>query len=223
MSKRILVVTAHPDDEILGVGGTIARHISAKDEVVISIAADKGVARYQDETIQVVRQCCLAAARCLGVYDVRFGGFADQKLDALPIVDLTRWLEALLDNIRPQVIYTHHRGDINRDHQLIHGATLTAARPYSAPYVERILCYEAPSATEWSGPYTENAFLPNIYVDITAHLEKKLEAMSEYTTELRPFPHPRSIEALRARAAFWGSVIGVDAAEPFVLIREIHR
>ena len=105
----------------------------------------------------------------------------------------------------------------------MHEATLTAARPYSTPYVERILCYETPSATEWAGPYVENCFVPSVYVDITAHLETKLMAMSAYTTELRPFPHPRSLEALRVRAAHWGSVVGVAAAEPFMLVREIQR
>lgn len=223
MPKHILIVAAHPDDEILGVGGTIARHVSQGDEVVISIAADNGSARYDDEKIQFVRHCCKEASHRLGVRDVRLGSFADQRLDVVPILEITQWLEGILDNVRPQVIYTHHRGDINRDHQLIHEATLTAVRPYAAPYVERVLCFESPSATEWSGPYCETAFIPNVFVDITGHLEIKLEAVLEYKTELRPFPHPRSVETLRARAALWGSVIGVAAAEPFVLVREIQR
>ncbi len=223
MSKRILVVAAHPDDEILGVGGTIARHGSDGDQILIAIAADRGTARYDDDKIQFVRNCCTAAIRRLGVTDICFGDFADQKLDVLPILDLTQWLEGIADKFMPQIIYTHHRGDINRDHQLIHEATLTAFRPYSTPYVERILSYEAPSATEWCGPYAEDTFIPNVFVDITDSLEDKLHAMIEYTTELRAFPHQRSLDSLRARAAFWGSVVGVAAVEPFVLIREIER
>jgi len=223
MSKRILIVAAHPDDEILGAGGTIARHGVQGDQVAMAIAADRGTARYDDEKIELVRQCCRAAARRLGITEVCFGDFADQRLDVLPILDITQWLESIANRFQPSVIYTHHRGDINRDHKLVHEATLTALRPYAAPYVERILCYEAPSATEWCGPYAENAFIPNVFVDITGTLENKLEAMSEYSTELRTFPHPRSPEALRSRATFWGSTVGVAAAEPFVLVRQIDR
>jgi len=223
VSKRVLVVAAHPDDELLGLGGTIARHVSHADQVTIGLVADAGTARYQDETIQVVRRCTLQATSQLGVSDVRFAGLADQKLDTLPILEITQWIERILQDIRPQIIYTHHRGDINRDHQVVHEATLTAARPYSTPYIERILCYETPSATEWAGPYSENYFMPNVYVDITAHLESKLKAMSAYTTELRCFPHPRSLESLQARAVYWGSIIGAAAAEPFMLVREVQR
>ena len=223
MPRQVLVLAAHPDDELLGLGGTVARHVSLGDRVVIALIADAGTARYEDKTIQFVRRCALEAASRLGVYDVRFAGLADQKLDTLPILDITQWIEAVLRDVQPQIIYTHHRGDINRDHQVVNEATLTAARPYSAPYVERILCFETPSATEWAGPYVEDWFVPNAYVDITAHLETKLSAMSAYATELCSFPHPRSVEALRTRAAYWGSVIGVAAAEAFILVREIQR
>lgn len=223
MTNRILVIAAHPDDELLGLGGTVARHASYKDQVTIALIADAGTARYEDETIQAVRRSALQAAKWLGVSDVRFAGLADQKLDTLPILEITQWIERILQDIQPRIIYTHHRGDINRDHQVVYEATLTAARPYSAPYIERILCYETPSATEWAGPYVENYFVPNVYIDITNHLEIKLRAMSAYATELRPFPHPRSLELLRTRAGYWGSVIGVAAAEPFMLVREIQR
>ncbi len=223
MSRRILIIAAHPDDEILGAGGTIARHGSQGDQVFMAIVADRGTARYDAEKIEFVRQCCKAAARRLGIAEVCFGDFADQKLDTLPILDITQWLEGIANKFQPSVIYTHHRGDINRDHRLVHEATLTALRPYAAPYAERILCYEAPSATEWCGPYAEDTFIPNVFVDITSQLEVKLDALLEYKTELRPFPHPRSAEIVRARAALWGSVIGVAAAEPFVLVRQIDR
>jgi LmbE family N-acetylglucosaminyl deacetylase len=220
---HILVVAAHPDDEILGLGGTIARHASLGDLVTVAIIADNGIARYGDETVQTVRHCTREAAERIGISNLRFAGLADQVLDTLPILEITQWIEDVLREIQPQVIYTHHRGDINTDHQLVHKATLTAARPYSAPYVERIYCFETPSATEWAGPYPERFFVPNVHVDITDFLDIKLSAMTGYVTELCAFPHPRSLEALRARAAYWGSVIGVAAAEPFMLMREIQR
>jgi LmbE family N-acetylglucosaminyl deacetylase len=223
VTRQVLVIAAHPDDEVLGLGGTIARHVSSGDQVTIALIADVGTARYEEATIQALRRCALQAASQLGVSDVRFAGLADQKLDTLPILEITQWIEGVMQDVQPRIIYTHHRGDINCDHRVVHEATLTAARPYSAPYVERILCYETPSATEWAGPYLENCLMPNVYVDITDYIESKLSAISAYTTELCPFPHPRSAEALRARATYWGSVMGVAAAEPFMLAREIQR
>jgi LmbE family N-acetylglucosaminyl deacetylase len=223
MSKRILVVAAHPDDEILGVGGTIARHVSGGDLCAVAILADTHSARYDDETMEVVRRCAREAAHRLGVSDVRFGGLADQRLDTVPIVEIIDWVAKVLHDVEPQVVYTHHRGDINRDHQIAYEATLTAARPYSTPFVERILCYETPSATEWAGPHVEHAFIPNVFVDIGAHLDTKLNALSAYKTELCRAPHPRSLEALRTRAGYWGSIVNLAAAEPFALSREISR
>jgi LmbE family N-acetylglucosaminyl deacetylase len=220
---KVLVVAAHPDDEILGLGGTIARHVAEGDAVTILLLADHGSARYDVNRIREVRGAARAASDRLGVSDVRFGELEDQKLDVLPILEVTQRVEAALQEVQPQLVYTHHRGDINRDHAVVHEATLTAARPYSAPSVRRIICYETPSATEWAGPYPESAFIPNLYVDISAHLETKLEAMAEYPSELREPPHPRSLQSLRSHAAHWGSVIGAAAAEPFILVREIKR
>jgi LmbE family N-acetylglucosaminyl deacetylase len=220
---NILVVAAHPDDEVLGLGGTVARHVAAGDQVSILILADGGSVRYDDERMREVRDAARAASARHGVSDVRFGALEDQKLDVLPILEVTLRVEAVLQEVRPEIVYTHHRGDINRDHAVVHEATLTAARPYSAPFVGRILCYETPSATEWAGPFPESAFVPNVFVDISDHIETKLEAMAAYPSELKDPPHPRSLEALRIHAAYWGSVIGVTAAEPFFLMREICR
>ena len=223
MPKQVLVLAAHPDDELLGPGGTVAKHSFCGDRIAFAIIADGCSARYDDITMHAVRINSLNAAKELGVSDVRFAGLPDQRLDGLSILEITQWIEGILREIQPQIIYTHHHGDINRDHRVVHEATLTAARPYSAPYVERILCYETPSATEWATNGAADHFSPNVFVEISDFLENKLEALSQYETELRAFPHPRSLEALRARAAHWGSVIGVMAAEPFMLAREIQN
>ena len=220
---NVLMVVAHPDDEVLGPGGTVARHVAEGDEVAILILADHGSVRYDEELMREVRRAARAASNRMGVSEVRFGELEDQKLDALPILEVTQRVEAVLQEVQPEIVYTHHRGDINRDHTVVHEATLTAARPYSAPFVRRVLCYETPSATEWAGPYPESAFIPNVFVDISDYLEIKLQAMAEYPSELREAPHPRSLEALLSHAAHWGSVIGVSAAEPFMLVREILR
>jgi LmbE family N-acetylglucosaminyl deacetylase len=221
MTRHVLIIAAHPDDELLGPGATIARHAAEGDTCTIAIVADAGSARYDEQTIERVRGCARRAAGRLGVSDVRFGGFADQALETIPVISITKWIEQVSDEVRPEWVYTHHRGDINRDHQLVSEATLTAFRPYAARYTKRILSFETPSATEWAGPYADHAFLPNVSVDVTGHLEAKLSAVAAYDSELRPPPHPRSIDALRTRAAHWGSVIGAAAAEPFVLLREI--
>jgi LmbE family N-acetylglucosaminyl deacetylase len=221
MARHVLIIAAHPDDELLGPGATIARHTARGDRCTIAIVADAGSARYDERTMEQVRDCARRAAGHLGVSDVRFGGFADQALETIPVISVTRWIEAVGDDVRPEWVYTHHRGDINRDHQIVSEATLTAFRPYAAPHTKRILSFETPSATEWAGPYVGHAFVPNVYHDVSGHLAAKLAAVAEYETELRPAPHPRSVEALATRAAHWGSVIGVAAAEPFVLLRDI--
>ena len=221
MTRRVLVIAAHPGDELLGPGATIARHVAAGDRCTIAIVADAGSARYDEPTIERVRDCARRAAGRLGVTDVRFGGLPDQALETVPLITINRWIERIAGEVRPEWIYTHHRGDLNRDHQLVAEAALTAFRPYAAPYVRRILSFETPSSTEWADPSPDRAFVPNVYVDVSAHLAAKLAAVAEYETELRPAPHPRSVQALSTRAAYWGSVIGVAAAEPFVLLREI--
>ena len=223
MNKTILVIGAHPDDEILGLGGTLARHRALGDRVIAGLVADVGDVRYKQDTIDLVRECAQRSASILGIESVHFGGFPEQALEQLRIIEITQWIELLIADTEPEIIYTHHRGDINHDHQLVHAATLTAARPYNATSVKRVLTFETPSSTEWSGPYPEYLFAPNVFVDITATLGQKLEAMAAYPTELRDFPHPRSLESLRARATYWGSQIGVEAAEPFFLVREIQK
>jgi LmbE family N-acetylglucosaminyl deacetylase len=215
----VLAVVAHPDDETLGPGATLARHARAGRRVVVAIAADVGRAGLDAAGHERIRAAARAAAKELGVAELRFGGFPDQALDTLPIRQLTGWVEDLLDELAPAVVYAHHRGDVNRDHRVVHEAALTAARPYRAPSVEQIFCFETPSSTEWSAPDVENAFLPNCFVDVSRTLEAKLRAMASYSSELRPPPHPRSLESLRHRAAHWGACAGFAAAEPFVLAR----
>lgn len=223
MSESVLVLGAHPDDEVLGLGATLARHIARGDAVCVALIADGNPIRYDEELARHAHQCAREAASRLGVTEVRFAGMGDQRLDTLGIVDVTQWIEGVVRDVRPSTIYTHHRGDANYDHRVVFEATMAAVRPYNAPFVERVLCYETPSSSEWAQALPEHFFMPNVYVDITDHLETKLNAIAAYHLELRPYPHPRSIEALRIRAAHWGSVIGVRAAEPFSLVREIER
>lgn len=217
---KILVIAAHPDDEVLGLGGTIAKHVNKGDEVYVCIVAEGATVRYERGMINELKKYALQASEILGVKKVHFLGFPDQKLDTLSLIEIIKPIEKIISNIEPEIVYTHHYGDLNKDHQIVFEATVTATRPIGNK-IKKVLCYETPSSTEWSPPITKCAFMPNVYTDISDTLQKKIEAMMAYKSEVRNHPHPRSIETLRINAQYQGSKIGVKAAERFMLIREI--
>ena len=225
MPQRVLVVAAHPDDEMLGVGGTMAQHVLDGDSVSVLIMTDGVTARHNETEPQQV--AARDACRTIGVADVHFANLPDQKLDALPLLEVIKPISALVNTLRPDTVYTHHRGDANQDHRAVFAATLVAVRPFGNNPVERVLCYEVGSSTEWGPPFMEWAFLPNVFVDISATLDQKLAALESYRatfeTEIRPYPHPRSPEAVRVYAQQRGVTVGMNAAEAFVLVRHLQR
>lgn len=217
---NILVISAHPDDEVLGPGGTILKHASAGDEVSILLACCGTNLRYGREEADRLKATSEKVGELLGARRVLFGDLPDQGLDTLALTDVARRIEQTIAAVDPRTIYTHYWGDINRDHRVLCEAVAVAARPYAAPGVRSLACFETASSTEWGCPAGLPSFHPQRFVDISAHLARKLDAFSLYTSEMRPWPHPRSREALEARARAWGSVIGVEAAEAFVISRE---
>ena len=223
MRRQVLVIAAHPDDETYGLGGVIARHTRGGDPVSVLILTDGVTARHNQIEIQkaAARQACTA----LGVGDVRFAGLPDQRLDDLPLLEVIKPIHELVRELRPQVVYTHHRGDANQDHRTVFAATLVEVRPFGGNPVERVLCYEVASSTEWGPPFADWAFLPNVFVDIGATLEAKLSAVEAYRqtyqSEVKPFPHPRSSEAVRVYAQQRGVSVCMPAAEAFILVREL--
>lgn len=219
---NVLVVAAHPDDEILGVGGTIASHVARGDQVRLAVMCEGVSSRYSPERDSEIRRQATEAARILGVTDVVLGDLPDQRLDTLPLGEIVNQVDSLMGAVQPEVIYTHFAGDVNRDHRVLAEAVLISARPYSARSLREILMFETPSSTEWSSPVLTTPFQPSVYVDIGEFLERKIKAFSCYSAELRPFPHPRSPEALADRARYWGSVVNRKSAEPFVLVRSIR-
>lgn len=225
MSRNILVIGAHPDDETFGVGGTIAQHAKHGDRVSVLILTDGVTARHSETGPQ--QDAARRATGILGARDLHFGELPDQRLDSLPLLEVIRPITQLVRELRPQVVYTHHRGDANQDHRTVFAATLVAVRPREGTPVERVLCYEVASSTEWGPPYPEWAFIPNWYVDIGATIETKLQAVDAYRdtfeSEVKPFPHPRSPEAVRIYAQHRGITVAMPAAEAFVLTREIVR
>lgn len=228
MSKRrIVVIAAHPDDEVLGCGGTIAKHALAHDEVHVLIVGEGLTSRAPtaDLALSALRDAAQRAAKVLNVRTVSFLGFADNRLDGLDRLDLIRPIEKTLTELRPHTVYTHHSGDVNIDHRRIHEAVVTACRPHpkSAHPVETLLYFEVNSSTEWQTPGSAAPFVPHWYEDISTTLDTKLAALTEYAGELRPWPHPRSPEAVTHLARWRGATCGVEAAEAFMLGRHIGR
>ena len=225
---KVLVVAAHPDDEVLGCGGTIARLSGAGHDVFIAILGEGITSRYQERNLadrSMVRELhgrSQQVAGLLGAKDLFLHTLPDNRFDTVALLDVIKIIEELVERLRPQAIYTHHGGDLNMDHAVVHRAVLTATRPVAGCSMKEILAFEVPSSTEWAFGQFQPTFRPNVFVDISATLEVKMQAMALYEGEVRPFPHPRSPEALRAAARRWGSVAGLRAAEAFAIVREVR-
>lgn len=217
---RVLVISAHMDDEILGVGGTIAKHIQAGDSVTVCIACKRAYNhQFDPKLVQEEKEAAIRAAKILGYEDIRFLDLRDELLDER-LLDVIVPLEECVLQIKPAVVYTHHRGDSNQDHRAVFQATLVACRTISQHKVRRLLSYEGPSSTDTAPPFSEYTFQPNFYVDISHFLDRKIEAVRAYARELREFPHPRSAKGIEVLARKRGMEIGFQAAEAFTVIRD---
>lgn len=226
MSEVVLVVAAHPDDEAIGCGGTIARWTSEGREVHLLFLADGETARGRanggdDDRISRRQQACRSAAELLGAASVSFEQLPDNRMDSVDLLDVVQLIEKAIENNGPRILLTHHGGDVNIDHQLVHEAALAACRPQPGQPVRRLLFFEVASSTEWRPPTSATPFLPSYYVEISKQVEVKGAALRAYADELRPFPHPRSVEALEALARWRGATVGLAAAEGFVVGRWI--
>jgi N-acetylglucosamine malate deacetylase 1 len=222
---RILTVAAHPDDETLGAGATMARLAAASHEVHVCILTEGVTARHGHVDLQ--QKCAMRACEILGVSDVMFCGLPDQRLDALPLLDVITPIEKYVSQIQPDLVFTHFSQDANQDHRIAFQATLVATRPMPDTSVATVLCYETASSTEWAPPFPGSVFSPNLFVDISSTLPVKLDAMRAYeqtfSGEMHPFPHPRSYQALEAYSRRHGAAAGVGAAEAFMLVRHVGR
>ena len=224
----ILILAAHPDDEVLGAGGALARWSAEGAEVAAVFFADGVGARGQgsvstdDFHVKERRQAARNAAEVLGISRVEFLDFPDNRLDTVPLLEIAQAAERWIGELRPEVVLTHHAGDLNIDHRIVHQAVMTACRPQNGHPVRRILGFEVPSSTEWQAPGSGVPFEPNVFVDITATLDRKREALRAYAAEMREWPHPRSLQAVEHLARWRGATVGVEAAEAFVLARQIH-
>jgi LmbE family N-acetylglucosaminyl deacetylase len=220
---RVLVFAAHPDDEVLGMGGTIALHAAVRSDSVRTVCVTDGSStQYPGDAAKRAQkeEEARRAAGELGVDDYVHLDLPDMRLDTLAHVDVNGVVEAQIAEFAPQVVYTPHP-DVNFDHRVLFDSVAVATRPAPGQTVRRLLTYAPTSSTEWT-PAAVNWFVPNWFVDITDMLERKLAAFAYYETEQRPYPHPRSERAIRATAEFFGASSGCEYAEPFVLVRGLE-
>ncbi|MDV2583342.1 PIG-L deacetylase family protein [Alkalibacillus haloalkaliphilus] len=230
MSRSILVIAAHPDDEVLGCGGTMAKHAQNGDRVYSAILAegitsrDKSRSREKHtEQLSELGQAAHKANNVLGVQSLKLFDFPDNRMDSLDRLDIVKVVEDLIDQVKPDIVYTHHSGDVNIDHRRIHEAVITACRPIPGNHlVKQVLFFEVASSTEWMTPNSAPSFHPNWYVDISETLQLKLDSLNAYEYEMREWPHARSVKALEHLAKWRGANIGVEAAEAFILGRNIE-
>jgi N-acetylglucosamine malate deacetylase 1 len=220
---RILVVVAHPDDETLGAGGTVAKFAQRGSEVWVTVVCDGVTARHDE--IDRQKWCARRACEVLGVEKVTFCDLPDQRLDGLSLLDVIVPIERCVADMRPDVVLTHFAEDVNQDHGVVARATMVATRPTPGSSVRTVMCFETASSTEWAPPFGGSTFAPSVYVDIGTTLETKVRAMSVYADthacELKPYPHPRSLEAVEVYAKRHGIAVGLEAAEPFMLVRGV--
>jgi len=226
---KVLVIAAHPDDEVYGVGGTMVKHIKKGDEVYVCLLTEGVTTQYRHtmskislaKLIKQKKQESLEAAKILGIKEVFFFDLPDMKLNTIAHPEINQPIEECIANLLPEIVYTHHWGDVNKDHRLVFESTMVAVRPGLKSPIKRVLIYETPSSSEWNAPILTNQFLPNVFVDISEELDLKVQAMKAYKSELREFPHPRSIEAVTTYAQKRGLEVGKRVVECFMLIREI--
>jgi LmbE family N-acetylglucosaminyl deacetylase len=226
MTQSILILAAHPDDEVLGCGGTVAKLVDQGSIVHVAFLADGVFSRVEDKLARqdelFIRRAAAKKACCiLGIKSIFFGDFPDNRMDTVALLDITKVLEMLIAEYKPEVVFTHHSSDLNIDHRRMHQATVTACRPQRGHPVKTLLCFEVPSSTEWQISGSESVFAPNWFVDISDTIDRKLAALDAYDAELRDWPHPRSRQGVEYLARWRGATVGVGAAEAFMLGRQL--
>lgn len=223
--KKILIIVAHPDDEVLGCGGTIAR-LAEEGSLVYTLILGEGVTSRDDmrdtnkklNEILDLQKSALKANGLLGVKKVFFKDLPDNRFDTIPLLNIVKAIEKTKNKIKPDTVFTHYGKDLNVDHQITYKAVTTATRPLERETVKEIYSFEIPSSTEWSYPLS---FSPNTFYDISGTIDIKLKALERYKTELKEYPHPRSLKAIELIAQNWGVKVGLRYVEAFEMVRII--
>lgn len=228
--KRILIVVAHPDDELLGLGGTMNKlitefnvktHVVILGEGITSRSDTRDILQWKEE-LKIHKQNIKNAQNAIGYHSVSVYDFPDNRFDSVALLDIVKVIEKEKKDFLPEIVFTHHGGDVNIDHQRTFEATITACRPMENESVKTIITFETPSGTEWRANSDPRHFLPNLFISISKdNLDAKIKGMESYEFESRPFPHPRSPEALEIVAQRWGIAMGHKYAEAFHIVRSI--
>ncbi|QNU68683.1 PIG-L family deacetylase [Ruminiclostridium herbifermentans] len=227
-NKNVLVIAAHPDDEILGLGGTIRKLVNDNYNISCVILGE-GLTSRKDSRIDTpknqlmeLKDNTLKSANIVGYSNVEFCELPDNRFDSVDLLDVIKIVTKQVEKYKPDTIFTHHYSDLNIDHRITFEAVTTCCRPVGNYVTKNIICFETPSSTEWNFKNSESYFKPNLFIDITQTIKYKLDAMSCYITEIKEYPHPRSLEALRIIAARWGTVVGTEYAEAFEIVRSVR-
>ena len=234
---NILVIAAHPDDEVLGMGGTITKYVKNGDNVKIIIMAtgifsrrssdntndsvydvNENTLQKMSKQVKNLQKDAIKASKIMGVKDIEFLNFPDNEMDKKSNLEITKKIESIISKFKPDIVFTHSQHDVNIDHRIIYNATITATRPFSKFKVKEEISFEVPSSTEW---YFPSKFSPNMFIDINKELTTKIKALSAYKTEINDFPHPRSLEGIEVIAKHWGTVSGFNASEAFYIVRQL--
>lgn len=226
---KILIVAAHPDDEVLGCGATIAKLAGQGHEAYTLILgegktsrAPSGKVSSLSKEIKLLKKESESANSVIGVKKVFWSDLPDNRFDSIDLLDVVKKIEVVKERIRPDIIFTHHAGDLNIDHQITFRAVITAARPLGGETVKDIYSFEIPSSTEWNSYFKDTAFIPNVFSDVAETIDIKVRAMAEYKSELREYPHPRSLRHIKELAKVNGTKTGLEYSENFVLIRSVR-
>jgi len=224
-----LVIAAHPDDELLGCGASIAKWINAGEEVHILIMAEGATSRtvnrnieQKSEELSLLTKSAQQAAQIIGAKSLKLSGFPDNRMDSIDLLDIVKVIESEIELLQPKTVVTHHSGDLNIDHRIVHQAVMTACRPIPNHIVRRLLTFETLSSTEWQTTSFTTPFQPNWFEDVTKTIDRKMEALEAYHSEMREWPHARSLQSIEYLARSRGASIGCKAAEAFMLMREIR-
>jgi N-acetylglucosamine malate deacetylase 1 len=222
INNIVLIVAAHPDDEVLGCGGAIAKHANKGDKVhVVFMTNGVGSRDASSKEIQERKQSAKNAANILSISSTQQFNFPDNKMDMVALLDVVQLIEEVIDKLQPEIIYTHHPGDLNIDHQITHKAVMTACRPQPGFCVKEIYAFEVLSSTEWQTPGLK-PFCPNIFIDVTDYINLKKQALGAYSKEMYQPPHSRSVDNALRLNTLRGNSVGVDYAEAFVLVRSVR-
>lgn len=230
-NKRIMIVVAHPDDELLGLGATLHKlikefnvttHVVILGEGITSRSNERDIKAWEVE-LKIHRENIKNAQEAIGYHTSSLYDFPDNRFDSVALLDIIKVIEKEKKTFNPEVVFTHHGGDVNIDHQRTFEAVITSCRPLQDENVKTIIAFETPSGTEWRSPTDPRHFLPNLFFSVSENdVDAKIKGMESYEFERRNYPHPRSPKALKIQAQRWGVVIGTNFAEAFCLIRSIN-